>query len=26
LVSGKLHQFKTVDDAYSFYIKHDSED
>jgi capsular polysaccharide transport system ATP-binding protein len=26
LVSGKLHKFKTVDDAYSFYLQHDSED
>ena len=26
LVSGKLHQFKNVDDAYDFYVKHDSEE
>jgi capsular polysaccharide transport system ATP-binding protein len=26
LVSGKLHKFNSVDDAYSFYLEHDSED
>jgi capsular polysaccharide transport system ATP-binding protein len=26
LVSGKLHPFNTVDEAYSYYVKHDSEE